>query len=83
MYGEVKSDVTVPPRGLCYIQVKKIERNRCVSVDKKITFGDKTLLKEHISISFVSSTINTSFIERSNLSMSQHSDRIIIISDLL
>lgn len=77
VYGEISNDETIPPKELCYAQVyKKIERNRCISVDKKLIFGDENFLNECIDNSSVSSKINTSFIERSNLAMRQHNKRV-------
>ena len=77
VYGEIQNDETVPPDNLCYAQVnKKIEKNRCVNVEKKIIYGDEKLLEECINNSPTSSKINTSFIERSNLAMRQHNKRI-------
>lgn len=65
------------PDNLCYAQVqKKIEKNRCVDVSKEIIIGNNNLLSECIEKSEVSFTVNTSFIERSNLSMRQHNKRI-------
>ena len=47
-----------------------------MSVDKKIIFGNENLLDDCINNSTTSSKINTSFIERSNLTMRQHNKRI-------
>lgn len=77
VYGEIQNNKTVPPEDLCYAQVnKKIERNRCISVDKKLIFGDQNLLNKCINKSWVSNKINTSFIERSNLAVRQHNKRV-------
>ena len=77
VYGKIEDDMTIPPEDLCYAQVnKKIERSRCVRVDKKIIFGDEEFLNKCINNSFVSNKINTSFIERSNLTMRQLNKRV-------
>ncbi len=77
IYGEILNGEIIPPENLCYAQVnKKIEKNRCVSVDKKLIFGDENFLNECINKSAVSNKINTSFIERSNLSIRQHNKRV-------
>lgn len=77
IYGEISEDETVAPSDLSYAQVnKKIEKNRCVSVDTKIIFGDEEILNECIDNSLVSCKINTAFIERSNLTIRQHNKRV-------
>lgn len=77
IYGEVSNDTTVAPENLYYTQInKKIEKNRCVSVDKKIIFGDEESINKCLNKSFVSCKINTAFIERSNLTMRQHNKRV-------
>jgi IS1 family transposase len=65
------------PRGFCYAQViKHIEKGRCVEVKRKIVFGNKQTLDRKLERSRISTTINTSFIERSNLTMRQHNKRV-------
>lgn len=64
------------PKNLCYGQViKTIEKGKCIDVEKKIIFGNEKLLKKCLNNSAVSYTINTSFIERSNLTVRQHNHR--------
>jgi IS1 family transposase len=64
------------PNNLCYGQViKTIEKGKCIDVEKKIIFGDNELLESCLNNSTVSYTINTSFIERSNLTVRQHNHR--------
>jgi IS1 family transposase len=78
VYGEINRDKgLVPPEILSYAQVvKTIEKGRCVDIDKKIIFGTRDLLEQKIAESVVSTSINTSFIERSNLTMRQQNKRI-------
>jgi len=65
------------PRGFCYAQViKHIEKNRCVDVKRKIIYGNKRTLDRRIDRSKISTTINTSFVERSNLTLRQHNKRV-------
>jgi len=71
-----KSQRKLPP-GFCYAQViKRMEKGRCVEVIRKIIFGTKRTLERILERSRISTTINTSFIERSNLTMRQHNKRV-------
>lgn len=75
-YNKTNDEITLPDK-LCYAQVvKTIENGRCRDVDKRIIFGNDKLIEECILKSKVSHTINTSFIERSNLTMRQHNHRV-------
>ena len=78
VYGEIDPENGLkPPEDLCYTQViKKIEGSRCVEVIKKIVFGNEEAVNNCISQSPVSYTINTAFIERSNLTVRQHNKRV-------
>ena len=51
-------------------------KNRCVQVERKLIFGNEDQLKKSLSNSSVSNKVNTSFIERSNLTMRQHNKRV-------
>lgn len=74
-YNSVSKEIIIP-NNLCYGQViKTIEKGKCVDVEKKIIFGDEQLLESCLNNSHVSYTINTSFIERSNLTVRQHNHR--------
>lgn len=65
------------PRGFCYAQVvKHIERGRCIKVERKLVYGTKKTLEHRLAQSTISSTINTAFIELSNLTLRQHNKRV-------
>lgn len=74
---DIEKDKTVAPDSLCYAQIiKKIEKGKCVKVEKRIIFGNEQMLESCLSKSIVSYTINTAFIERSNLTLRQHNHRV-------
>ena len=51
-----------------YAQIVKVrEHGRVVAVDRKVVFGDPAALTEKLTALPTSETINTSFIERHNL----------------
>lgn len=55
------------PATLCYATVKKTRKNgRVVKVQTTLVFGKWVLLTLYLLASLVSSTINTSFVERNN-----------------
>lgn len=65
-----------PPDDLLYAQVVKHRRNgRVVDVTSKVIFGTQEALEEYLEHSPISSQINTSFVERQNGTMRQHSAR--------
>ena len=65
------------PKKLCYAQVVKEKKNgRLKNIVTKIIFGSFRMLNKHISQSLQSYTINTSFIERCNLTMRQRNHRV-------
>lgn len=77
VYSEISSGEESLPEKLSYAQViKKIMKNRCVQVERKLIFGNEDQLKKSLSNSSVSNKVNTSFIERSNLTMRQHNKRV-------
>ncbi len=66
-----------PPPELVYAQVvKQRERGHVVEVTRKLVFGDEARLQAHLANSLASTTINTSFVERQNLTMRQQSRRL-------
>jgi IS1 family transposase len=66
-----------PLPGLLYAQVvKKHRRGRVVEVDTKVVFGDSDAIAARLAISPVSSIINTSFVERDNLTQRQSNRRL-------
>jgi len=67
----------IPPPELRYAQVlKNRKKGRVVSIDTAIIFGDHEEVKKCLAISPVSKNINTSFVERNNLTMRQSSRRL-------
>lgn len=67
----------VPCSGLLYAQVVKVrQKGRVVEVFTKVIFGDPDTITDRLTASPVSHTINTSFVERDNLSQRQHNRRL-------
>jgi IS1 family transposase len=88
-YGQSYQPLRQGPRGphphprrvarpdLLYAQVVKArERGQVVAVSSKIVFGDPEIVNQRIAASCVSTTINTSFVERENLTLRQHTRRL-------
>ena len=69
--------ITKLPQELCYAQVIKEKKNgKLHNLDTKVVFGDQELLEDCLSKSFCSNTINTSYVERCNLTMRQRNRRV-------
>lgn len=67
----------VPLPGLLYAQVvKKREKGRVVEIGTKVVFGDSDAIAARLAASPVSNTINTSFVERDNLTQRQSNRRL-------
>ena len=67
----------VPAPDLLYAQVvKQRERGQVVAVSSKVVFGDPETVKQRVAASPVSAMITTSFVERENLTLRQHSRRL-------
>ena len=67
----------VPLNGLLYAQVVKVrESGRVIEVKNKVIFGKPEDIAAQLSHSPVSDTINTSFIERDNLTQRQSNRRL-------
>lgn len=67
----------VAPPELVYAQVvKQRARGQVVAVTQKIVFGSAEMVQACVTASPPSTTINTSFVERDNLSLRQHSRRL-------
>lgn len=67
----------VPQADLLYAQVlKQHERGRVVGVTTKVVFGHAARVRAHLEASPTSQAINTSFVERENVSWRQHSRRL-------
>jgi IS1 family transposase len=66
----------LPPPGLLYAQVVQTRAHgRIVQVDCKVVFGDPTAIAEKLTSLPTSATINTSFVERHNLTQRQSNRR--------
>ena len=67
----------MPPPGLLYAQVVKArDHGRIVQVDSNIVFGNPKALAEKLTSLPTSATINTSFVERHNLTQRQSNRRL-------
>jgi IS1 family transposase len=67
----------LPLPGLLYAQVvKRREKGRVVEVGTKVVFGDRDTIARQLANSPVSHTINTSFVERDNLTQRQSNRRL-------
>jgi IS1 family transposase len=67
----------LPPSDLLYAQVvKRRQRGRVVEVTKKVVFGSEEAIEACLAASSVSQTINTSFVERNNLTCRQCNSRL-------
>ena len=65
------------PKELCYAQVIKEKKNgKLHKLHTKVIFGDQELLEDCLRKSFESNTINTSYVERCNLTMRQRNHRV-------
>jgi hypothetical protein len=71
-----KPQLVIDPE-LKYATVHKTRENgKVVNVERNITFGDLKLIDQSIEASKISNTINTSFIERTNLTLRNHSGKL-------
>lgn len=67
----------VAPKNLLYAQVVKHRENgRVVDVNYRIVFGQEEAIEQRLKQSPVSHTINTSFVERDNLTLRQSNRRL-------
>jgi hypothetical protein len=75
--GRPKKPKLRPPPGLRYAQVVEHRRKgRVISITTKVVFGKEEVIKTLLEASPVSKSVNTSFIERNNLTLRQHSKRL-------
>ena len=71
-----KPKIVIDPE-LKYVTVHKTRENgKVVKVDRNIVFGDPDVINQIIKSSNVSNTINTSFIERANLTLRNHNKKL-------
>ena len=67
----------MPADDLLYAQAVKVRENgRIIKVDTKVIFGKPEAIAEKLANSLVSDTINTSFVERDNLTQRQSNRRL-------
>jgi IS1 family transposase/transposase-like protein len=67
----------IAPPELLYAQVvKHRERGQVIAVTNKVVFGDPALIAERLAASEASVVINTSFVERENLTLRHHNRRL-------
>jgi hypothetical protein len=67
----------VLPPDLLYTQVVKVrEKGRVVDIRSRVVFGDSDAVESRLAESPVSNTINTSFVERDNLTQRQINRRV-------
>jgi len=67
----------IAPPDLLYAQVvKQRERGEVVAVSTKVVFGEAAAIRARLAVSPTSTTINTSFVERDNLTLRQQNRRL-------
>jgi len=67
----------MPPPELLYAQVlKQRERGKVVAVTTQVVFGDTDAITARLEALSTSTTVNTSFVERKNLTLRQHNRRL-------
>lgn len=75
--GRYPAKRRIPLPNLVYAQVvKRRAKGQVVEVTRKIVFGDADELDAQLAASTTSTTINTSFVERDNLTWRQHNRRL-------
>src|SRR5437879_10485882 len=75
--GRYPKPLLMPPPVLLYAQVVKArDHGRIVQVDSKVVFGDPRAIAEKLASLPTSTTINTSFVERHNLTQRQSNRRL-------
>jgi IS1 transposase len=76
--GRPRKPVLIAPKELLYAQVvKRRKRGRVVSITTQVIFGTETAVEAKLKQSPVSNAINTSFVERNNLTMRHHNRRLV------
>jgi IS1 family transposase len=75
--GRYPDQRRMPAPDLLYAQVvKQRERGKVVAVSTKVVFGDATTIQARLASSTTSTLINTSFVERENLTLRQENRRL-------
>ena len=75
--GRPKSPVLIPPKELMYCKVvKERKKGKVVHIDTEIVFGKEQQIRKRLKGSKVSHHINTTFVERNNLTMRERNRRL-------
>ena len=75
--GRPRSPVFIAPAELLYMQVvKRRKHGRVIKISTRVVFGSEEAVAAKLKCSPVSRHINTSFVERNNLTMRHHNRRL-------
>jgi hypothetical protein len=76
--GRPRKPILEAPKKLLYAQVvKRRKKGRVVEITSRVVFGTKKAVRAKLKQSPVSNAINTSFVERNNLTMRHHNRRLV------
>jgi IS1 family transposase len=76
--GRPRKPILVAPKKLLYAQVvKHRKKGRVVNITSRVVFGREKAVAAKLKQSPVSQAINTSFVERNNLTMRHHNRRLV------
>ena len=76
--GRPRKPIMRAPKKLLYAQVvKRRKRGRVVSITTRVVFGTEKAVRAKLKRSPVSKAINTSFVERNNLTVRHHNRRLV------
>ncbi len=76
--GRPRKPILIAPKKLLYAQVvKHRKKGRVVSITTQVVFGTEKAVAAKLKQSPVSHAINTSFVERNNLTMRHHNRRLV------
>jgi len=76
--GRPRKPILEAPKKLLYAQVvKRRKKGRVVSITTRVVFGTDKAVRAKLKQSPVSRCINTSFVERNNLTMRHHNRRLV------
>ena len=75
--GRPRKPILIAPTKLLYAQVvKRRKKGRVVSITTRVVFGTEKAVAAKLKQSPVSKAVNTSFVERNNLTMRHHNRRL-------
>ena len=75
--GRPKKPIKIVPDELVYSQVHKYrEKGKVKRIEKNIIFGTESQVKDNLHQSAVSNSVNTTFVERNNLTIRQQNGRL-------